>query len=137
MTARAKINREAQALDGVLADRLAPIQRAPRRVIGAGEDVRLQAVDPRVIAETKYAVVHFGANYGPAGEAILDRSRQVLIPARHRRGPLQRERAMASLVRCSLGLTPVHRLNARVNALGWENPSEKVMSVTERRGSSM
>ena len=121
----------------MLADRLAEIQRAPRRVIGAGEDVRLQAVDPRVIAETKYAVVHLGDDYGPAGEALLDRSRQALIPARHPRRPLQRGRAMGSFARCSLGLTPVHRLNARVNALGWENPSEKVMSVTERRGSSM
>ena len=58
-TTRAKVNREAQALDGVLSDRLAQIQRPPRRVIGPGEDVRFQVVDPRVIAETKYPVVHF------------------------------------------------------------------------------
>ena len=39
--------------------------------------------------------------------------------------------------RYSDGACPVQRRNARVNALGCENPSEKVMSVIDRRGSSM
>jgi hypothetical protein len=39
--------------------------------------------------------------------------------------------------RYSEGLTPVHRLNARLSELGPENPSENVMSVMLRCGSSM
>ena len=56
---RTKIDPETQGFDGVLADRLAEIQRAPRRFIGAGEDVRFQGVYRLVVAETKHAVIQF------------------------------------------------------------------------------
>jgi len=51
--ARAKIDREAEAFDGVPADRLAPIQRTPRRVVGTGEDVPLHGFDRLVIAQAE------------------------------------------------------------------------------------
>ena len=59
---------------------------------------------------------------------------QGLNPRRHL--PRRPGRYAPRFARYSDGASPVQRRNARVNALGCENPSEKVMSVIDRRGSS-
>jgi hypothetical protein len=53
-----EVDREAEALDDVMADRLATIKCTPRRVVSAGQDVRFQSVDRLAVAETKQVVVH-------------------------------------------------------------------------------
>jgi hypothetical protein len=57
--ARAEIDRQAEAFDQVVADRLASMKRTPCRVVGAGEDVRFQRVDRLATGQTKQAIVHF------------------------------------------------------------------------------
>ena len=54
----AKIDRETQALYGVLADRIARMQGTPGVEIGSGKDMRFQSVDRFAIAEAKHSVVH-------------------------------------------------------------------------------
>jgi hypothetical protein len=72
LPAGAEIDREAQALDSVLAERFAEVKRTPGRVVGARKDVRLQSVDSLTIAKTKQPEVHSEADYRRAGRAPLD-----------------------------------------------------------------
>ena len=77
--AAAEIDPEPQAVDGVLADRLAQVKRAPGVDVGAGEDVRFQCVDTVAAVETKHDVVHSNdlkaihedATIGPPDETYL------------------------------------------------------------------
>jgi len=53
-----EIDREPETLYGMLADRLAQIERTPGVGIGAGQDVHFQRVDTSAVIEAKQDVVH-------------------------------------------------------------------------------
>ena len=151
--ARFEFDYEIEALDYESVHRRARIERTPRRVVSTGEDVRFQSVDRVAAAQAKHPVVHRRASRvvvvrpGPLSGATapqndrrrcrgrLDLARQGLDPRRHL--PFRPGRYPPRFARYSDGASPVQRRNARVNALGCEKPSEKVMSVIDRRGSSM
>jgi len=53
-----EIDREPETLYGMLADRLAQIERTPGVGIGAGQDVHLERIDTSAVLEAKQDVVH-------------------------------------------------------------------------------
>ena len=68
-----KVDCQSQAFDDMLAYRLACMERAPGRVVGAGEDVRFQGVDRLAVAETKEPVFQ---------EPVVHSQRLSTIPGR-------------------------------------------------------
>ena len=53
-----EIDREPETLYGMLADRLAQIERTPGVGIGAGQDVHFERIDTSAVLEAKQDVVH-------------------------------------------------------------------------------
>jgi hypothetical protein len=57
--ATAKLDREVQIFEDVLAGWLALMQCTPGRIVGKGQDVRFERVDRLAIGETEQPVFHF------------------------------------------------------------------------------